>query len=388
MSIYKHYIQTAAHLIGTYDGSFPLHHFLKQFFSQHKKYGSRDRKLISGLCYNYYRLGKTLATIPVEEKVVIALFVCSNTPNMLLANLRPDLNENVAKPLLDKLQFVEVNPTQIFSFSHLSERLGQQEYALSMLRQPGVFIRVRPQQERYVEDRLKTIGWTYHKRFDHTIELDPGVPVDKNFKLNKEVIIQDLNSQRVGVVIKNVFAQNNFTPKELWDCCAASGGKSLMMNDIFPNLKLMVSDIRNSILQNLSKRFYEAGITGFHAFVADLSSPQKTAVKPSSFIIADVPCTGSGTWARTPEQLYFFDENTIASYAKRQLAIATNALKYLLPGGWIVYITCSIFKQENEDVVNELMKNPGLLVIHQQLLNGVNMKADSMFVAIMHSTKA
>ena len=75
---FQSYFNTAIQLIKSYDGSIPLTHFLKQYFAQHKKHGSKDRKLISHLCYCYYRLGHALKKISVEEKLKIAIYLCND----------------------------------------------------------------------------------------------------------------------------------------------------------------------------------------------------------------------------------------------------------------------------------------------------------------------
>ena len=69
-------------------------------------------------------------------------------------------------------------------------------------------------------------------------------------------------------------------------------------------------------------------------------------------IIADVPCTGSGTWGRTPEQLYYFEDRKIEEYASLQKQIVTNVISHLAPGGYFLYITCSVFKKENEEAID------------------------------------
>ncbi len=69
------YIKTAAQLIKEYDGAVPLHHYLKSKFSTEKKYGSKDRKHISHLCYAYFRLGHFLKNITTEDRIKAALFL-------------------------------------------------------------------------------------------------------------------------------------------------------------------------------------------------------------------------------------------------------------------------------------------------------------------------
>ena len=69
---YAHF-NTAVHLIENYKADMPLRHYLQQYFSQHKKHGSKDRKQIAHLCYSYYRLGYALKELPVEERLKAAI---------------------------------------------------------------------------------------------------------------------------------------------------------------------------------------------------------------------------------------------------------------------------------------------------------------------------
>jgi 16S rRNA (cytosine967-C5)-methyltransferase len=100
-------------------------------------------------------------------------------------------------------------------------------------------------------------------------------------------------------------------------------------------------------------------------------------------IICDVPCTGSGTWARTPESLYFFDPATLNTYTERGETILRNAVDYLKPDGRLIYITCSVFHAENEAVVEKVAKEKGLHIEQMQLINGIEQKADCLFVAVL-----
>jgi 16S rRNA (cytosine967-C5)-methyltransferase len=182
-----------------------------------------------------------------------------------------------------------------------------------------------------------------------------------------------------------------------WDCCAASGGKSILLYDVLKrHVELTVSDIRLSILLNLHQRFFKAGIKSYDYFLGDLSvadykfpaltSKGTQGVLPLynyQLIVCDVPCTGSGTWSRTPENLAYFKIASIDEYAKRQKQIVTNVVPYLQQDGLLFYITCSVFKKENEEVVDFIKEKFQLQVLHMELLKGYDKKADSMFVAVL-----
>jgi 16S rRNA (cytosine967-C5)-methyltransferase len=94
-----------------------------------------------------------------------------------------------------------------------------------------------------------------------------------------------------------------------------------------------------------------------------------------------VPCTGSGTWARTPESCYFFHAASVADYARRQEAILRNACAYLKEDGRIIYITCSVFRAENEDVIEAVAAQGHMKIISAGLINGLPSGADALFAA-------
>ena len=163
---------------------------------------------------------------------------------------------------------------------------------------------------------------------------------------------------------------------------AASGGKTILLHDYYPQATLTVSDIRESILINLKNRLNRAGIHSYQSFVADVASPQFDLSRKFDLIICDAPCSGSGTWARTPEQLVFFSPDKIEYYVNLQKNIALHASRCLQKGGLFLYITCSVFFRENEEVVDYLQENGGLRLVSQQYFRGYREKGDTLFAAL------
>jgi 16S rRNA (cytosine967-C5)-methyltransferase len=157
-----------------------------------------------------------------------------------------------------------------------------------------------------------------------------------------------------------------------------------LLYDKNPRIELTVSDIRENIIINLKKRFAEAGMHRYKSFVADITkSNVPLPINKESFdlIICDAPCSGSGTWGRTPEQLVFFTKEKIDHYANLQRSIAQNAAAYLKKGGFFLYITCSVYKKENEEVVTFLQQHTGLQLQSMQYFKGYHQKADTLFAA-------
>ncbi|AXY75754.1 Fmu (Sun) domain-containing protein [Paraflavitalea soli] len=395
MKFFAH-LNTAVQVIGQYKGQQPFGIFIKDFFRQDKKYGSRDRKNISHLCYCYFRLGKGYPLLTVEERIVAGLFLCSATPNEMLAQLKPAWNDQAGLPVEEKFSFVNAVSSSsasgapdaapaIFPWKDaLSAGIDHEAFSGSFLVQPHLFLRIRPGKEKMVQQKLDGAGISYGMPAPHCIALANASKIDEVIRLNKEGVIQDYSSQRVGEFLQPELLAAA-PGVRVWDCCAASGGKSILAWDVLGSIDLTVSDIRESIIANLKKRFAEAGITKYRSFVADLGDPQATLQLPVSpqLIIADVPCSGSGTWSRTPEQLYYFEPAAIARYRGLQQKIVSRVIEKLAPGGHFLYITCSVFREENEEVVSFIQQHFGLAIVKMELLRGYDQQADTMFAALL-----
>jgi 16S rRNA (cytosine967-C5)-methyltransferase len=392
MSKYHSYLNSAKEILHQYRGEEPFASFLKKFFSLDKKYGSRDRKQISHLCYCYFRLGKLKTELPTEERILLGLFLCPDGTDEILQALKPDpmapdsyrdgWNEAVSFPLKEKLSFINAGNSfeEIFPFAdELSDGIEKEQFILSHLKQPDVFLRLRPRKEEIVRQKLQKAGISFQVISNNCLALPNTSKIVSVIELNKEAVVQDRSSQRIA----EFFPPTADHPLIAWDCCAGSGGKSIMLYDLYPGMDLTATDIRKSILINLIKRFREAGITNYKSFLADLTNPDYE-LQPSGFelILADVPCSGSGTWGRTPEQLYYFPKEKMNEYVSLQKKIVANIVPRLQPGGHLLYITCSVFKKENEEAAEFIKQKFHLQLIKMEVLKGYDKKADTMFAAL------
>ncbi|HMR83351.1 MAG TPA: methyltransferase domain-containing protein [Niabella sp.] len=367
---FRSHLNTAVSIVEQYKGAVPFVHFIKKYYSAHKKFGSRDRREITALCYCFFRLGRSYPWLSAEQKMIKGY------------QLSKDVWPAEWTDLFAACNLPQEAPGDIFPFkSDISTGINRTAFEQSHLIQPDLFLRIRPGYEQAVTAKLRSANIDFEIA-GKTVRLPNSTPTGDIITVNKEAVIQDLNSQKVGMLLEKNRSQilNPGQAISVWDCCAASGGKSILVKDIFPHIILTVSDIRPSIIFNLKTRFTAAGINNYTAFVADAAtaSPRKRF----DLIIADVPCSGSGTWARTPEQLSFFKENQVDDYAGLQSTIVTNTIRYLKPGGYLLYITCSVFKKENEQRVSELQAK-GMQLVQQEVLTGYSNKADTMFAALL-----
>lgn len=384
MSRFHSYLNAAVNIIDTYKGDQSFHFVLQQFFASHKKMGSRDRKTVASLCYQYFRTCKALNGSK-EEKIIHAVFLCETSENALLRELHPDLADKTTLPLQDKIEFLKIDLAKLFPFKdQLGEAINFDDFARSFMIQPKLFVRVRPGKLTKVLGALKTAGIVYEQINANSLTLQHATSVKDTLAVNKDVLIQDLNSQNVFNFLEE---QPGLLPSRqlaVWDCCAASGGKSILLYDkLKGNIKLTVSDIRKNMLSNLQQRLQQAGIPIYNSLVADLSKVVPELNDSFDIIICDAPCTGSGTWSRTPEQLAFFKPASIIQYAALQKKIAENASTQLKQAGLFFYITCSVFRDENEAVVEFLQSKCKLQLLQQNYLKGYDKQGDTMFVAVL-----
>lgn len=382
--LYSH-INTAEVLIGHYDGDLPFHHYLRNFFRENSKYGSRDRKQISKLCYAYFRTGAAWLDKPVKEKILGSYFLCHEDQDGMIDLLKPAWKDHLQHGVNDKLELLRnhglpLSPDKIFPlYDHLSDQLDDQDgFVFSHLVQPRLFLRIRPGKHEQVASALRSSG-VPHNIFDDTVELANATDISHVLAIDKDVLVQDLSSQRTGSYIRGVLDLIKGKPG-VWDCCAASGGKSILAYDIRNDIDLTVSDVRPTIIQNLKHRFERAGIRDYKSFVSDLSvSPPGSGAY--DLIIADVPCSGSGTWGRTPEELSHFSSDSLKRYRLLQEKIIGNTRRAIRPGGHLLYFTCSVYREENEGMASFITSNTDLVLNNMDIQSGWESGADNMFMA-------
>lgn len=379
----EHQIRAFEQIFKNYDGLLPLHRFLFIYFKQNKKMGSSDRRWSSRYIYSFFRLGKALIKEQQVIRLAVADFLCNTTASLVVETHLPDLAAQMELPVKAKLEliqqtFADFKLADVFSFhQNLSAAVEKEDFFESFFTQPDLFLRITTGHLRALLEALKAHEVPVQELSETTLALPNGTKLENVFPNQKFYQVQDLSSQKTGMF---------FEPKTWdywWDCCAASGGKSLLLHDLEPSVQLLVSDVRENSLNNLDDRFHEAGIKKYQKKVLDLLQNNDQDLHHYEFdgIILDAPCSGSGTWGRTPEMLYFFDEHKISNYTRLQKAIATNVVKYLKPGKPLIYITCSVFKQENEEVIGYLEENLPLKLEKTEVIRGYKDKADTMFVA-------
>ena len=161
-----------------------------------------------------------------------------------------------------------------------------------------------------------------------------------------QVVIQDEASQLVAALVG--------AGSRILDCCAAPGGKTLAIADRNPASNITAVELhphRARLLQKLLPAQETNSDARIQVVTADAQHLPLTL--PYDRVLADVPCSGTGTLARNPEIKWRLTPADLAELNRRQSAILRAALAQVAPGGRLIYSTCSLEKEENENVVEQ-----------------------------------
>lgn len=367
-------------LLEAYDKREPLSRFLTLFFKANRQMGSNDRKTLSRWIYSYFRLGKAFADLPILERLAVAEYLCSGE-SALLQVLNQSLSSTVSQPLEKKITLLEeASSFQLDTVFPLigeaSPSLEKEVFLKSLFRQPDLFIRIHPGKEQQVTQLLAGYDIAYRVLDKDCIALPNGTKLNQYTALDGSYEVQDLSSQQTATYFKARQGES------WWDACAASGGKSLLLLQRYPGVDLLVSDVRSSILRNLDERFDKAGIRKYRRKIIDLTKDTTVILGTETFdgVLLDAPCSGSGTWGRTPEMMQSFHAKKLEYFTTLQRTILDGVIQHLKLGAPLIYITCSIYAAENEQQVAYL-QSKGLVLEQMELLKGYHNRADTMFVA-------
>lgn len=384
----------ATQALAKYPSSKELSGFLKGYFKQFPKMGSRDRREVSQLVYGALRVKTLFPEATIEQRVWLGSLLCEAEANAFATHWTPHFTQAEWPGIDDFEQKLEWLAAKAFVahwegfFPHadaISNAVELQSFYAAHLATPVTWIRVRQKHLQATLKDLEQNGLDYkqHPVLPTALALKAGVKLDALKSWTQGWIeVQDLASQMTGRL---------FEPKsgERWlDACAGAGGKSLLLLDLEPDVSLFVTDVREEILQRLHERFKRAGIRSYSRAVMDLTRPgvlQEAGSFPKQFdaIIADVPCSGSGTWASSPEMLESQRQLDISSFTERQYQIAANLLPSVKSGGRLIYLTCSVYAAENEEVVNRLLEHDSLELGQQQYFQHSGEGGDVLFGAVL-----
>lgn len=323
---------------------------LSEYFRRHKSIGSKDRAEISEAVYfliRWKRLIDHSIKYPTWEKRVEAL----NSFNFNKAIQDESIPEAVRASFPDEL------------YEALKNSFGDKafEIALNLNEKAPTYLRFNPLKT----DRNSLIQELKAFEPEKAKHSPLGILLKKKGALfglesfkNGMFEMQDEASQIVALKVKAKPGDR------VLDYCAGAGGKTLAFA---PQMKgtgqIYLHDIRKGILFQAKKRLKRAGIQ--NAQIMHFAEEDKLNKLKGFFdwILVDAPCSGSGTYRRNPDMKEKFSREMLDRLTYEQKIIFEKALTLLKPTGTIVYATCSLFKEENQDQINYFIQNHGLELV-------------------------
>jgi 16S rRNA (cytosine967-C5)-methyltransferase len=167
------------------------------------------------------------------------------------------------------------------------------------------------------------------------------------------IVIQDEASQLVAALVGSTVPGES---AHILDCCAAPGGKTLAIADRNPSAAITAVELHPHRARLLQKRLgTHQSQSAARIQIVTADALHLPLSRPFDRVLADVPCSGTGTLARNPEIKWRLTVDDLAELPRRQLAILRSALAQVAPKGRLIYSTCSLEKEENENVVEQAL---------------------------------
>lgn len=144
------------------------------------------------------------------------------------------------------------------------------------------------------------------------------------------------------------------------DFCAGAGGKTLAIAAAMQNKgRILAWDTSKKRLDQITQRLRRAGVHNVqtHVITSEHDAFIKRHKQSADRVLVDAPCSGSGTWRRNPDLKWRFTQNDLNEVIAIQKAILESAARLVKPGGRLIYATCSVLTEENEQQVAQFLKN-------------------------------
>ena len=366
MTIHRRLLEAAVHALSlVLKFEYPADTVVGRYFREHDSLGQQDRAFIAEATFGVLRHKRVLdhfARQASPRRLVLAWLVKFNgvSARELSAMLMPDeiewLNEVKAAPL-DGLPLPVRAELPDWVYERLVRDLGEAEVlALGRaLQDPGPLdLRVnllRSDRETALASLRRSgveAAPTPHSPVGIRVEGKPPINRHPLF-LEGAIEVQDEGSQLIGYLVAP-------TRHDLVvDFCAGAGGKSLMLGAMMHSQgRVYAFDVSPGRLARLKPRLKRSGLSNLHPHL--LRNEHDTKVKRLAGkidrVLVDAPCSGLGTLRRNPDLKWRQSPEGVDEMRVKQAAILHAASTLVKAGGRLVYATCSLLREENEEIVD------------------------------------
>jgi 16S rRNA (cytosine967-C5)-methyltransferase len=391
---------------------------LRVFFREHKSLGQKDRALVADTVYAALRRRRMLEHVTphaTPREIALATLVklqgigVGQIESVLKGDERTWLAALKARDL-DDLPFEIRADLPDWVIERLRKRMGDTEIlalARGLQQAAPLDLRVNTQKapreavlERLDYDNLPSEA-TRHSPIGVRVREKPALNQHPMF-LDGAVEVQDEGSQLLGMLVEPRRGEM------VVDFCAGAGGKTLQLGAAMGSSgRLYAFDVSDKRLANLTPRLKRSGLSNVHPqrITGENDAKVKRLRGKIDRVLVDAPCTGLGTLRRNPDLKSRQDVTALAELNAKQRSILAAAAALVKPGGRLVYGTCSLLAEENEDIVAEfLAAHPDFQVVPAGAVlkrQGIDLPADpylhlyphihdtdGFFAAVMERRKA
>jgi 16S rRNA (cytosine967-C5)-methyltransferase len=379
---------------------------VRKYFSSRRYAGSKDRRRVTNLLYDIIRCWGFLSDISGSDPrrmVMAELHLSDDDPKKYFTG-DTHAPENFSDAELEFLETVSAGKEEHHRLNYpkwLESKL-QDRFGDKFFQEMNALNKRAPLTLRIARDAPKITEYLVDKK----IQYEKGIHANSAIIIKDQVQIRDWPIYRNGLVeIQDEAAQLAVKYVELkpgqqvMDLCAGAGGKSLAAAGYMKNKgQIYAFDISENRLKDLKVRARRAKHHIFQSFVL---TPKNRSAKLGEFkekmdrVILDVPCSGSGTWRRNPENRGRLRQENLGEYINIQRSLMKEAWDAVKIGGRVAYMTCSVFKDENESQIEWFLiehENANLIPIRKQgieqlegtlQLSPFSRGTDGFFVAIL-----
>ena len=364
-------IQHCANILGEIlDFQGPADMKLSNYFREHGELGQKDRGEVAECIYGVIRRLRFLRKLNEDDdnykKLVISWLIKIHGRSIR------DLEHVLNKEEVEWSKTLKSRDTEIYTWPEklslpdwlwdlLVEEYGENEAIVlgrSFLEPAKLDIRVntikasRDEAIKLLAKEITDIEVMTYSPFG--VRIPRGISLNKNpLFVEGKIEVQDESSQLLSVVVD---AKRGMM---VADFCAGAGGKSLGIGAIMKNTgRIYAYDISEKRIVNLGKRLKKSGLSNL--FAQKIKNEKDTKLKKlhGKFdrVLADVPCSGTGTFRRNPDLKWKNSIQALDELNIKQLAILEEAKKLVKKEGRLIYSTCSLLKRENESIVETFLK--------------------------------
>jgi len=347
----------------------PLDAFLSQYFRTHKAVGSKDRKFIADTVYGIIRWRGLLDQFekPASWETRYRCF-------------QKSLHLNTKDETLSK--HIRVSFPKWY-YEQIAKTYGEKAGEICLISNECAPTTVRVNSLLITRDELLE-KWKGKYSVSATQESLLGIRFHKkiNFFASEDFKagyfeVQDEGSQLISEFI------DAKPGEQILDYCCGSGGKTLALApSMLEKGQIYLHDIREKILESAKKRLRRACVQNAQ-ILPSTSRQKKTLQGKMDKVLLDVPCSGSGTLRRNPDLKWRFRPENLQNLISVQETIFEESLTFVKTGGMIIYVTCSLFPEENEKQIETFcQKYPVIHKLSKGWLPESDGK-DGFFVAVL-----